>query len=221
MPSEPPPSSQDMLTGQRLCQSKSHQDSVLSALNQQRKDGLLCDVTLVAGEQKFHAHKAVLAACSDYFRAMFSLCMVESEADEVTLQGVTSVGLKHALDFAYTGQIMLEPGVIQDVLSAGSHLQLLELLSLCSHYLIQELNSFNYLDLYRLADLFHLPALEEAVVGFVVDHLSELQRSRQEEVLLLPYRLLREVLKSDRLTSLSEEEIWQVVSLTQLSTRTD
>lgn len=34
-------------------------------------------------------------------------------------------------------QILLEPGVIQDVLAAGSHLQLLELLSLCSHYLIQ------------------------------------------------------------------------------------
>jgi len=48
------------------------------------------------------------------------------------------------------------------------------------------------------------------VVGFLVDHLSELQKNRQEEVLLLPYRLLREVLKSDRLTSLSEEEIWQV-----------
>uniref|UniRef100_A0AAY4AM85 BTB domain-containing protein n=1 Tax=Denticeps clupeoides TaxID=299321 RepID=A0AAY4AM85_9TELE len=137
MPSELLLRTQDMLTGQRLCQSKSHQDSVLSALNQQRKDGVLCDVTLVAGDQKFHAHKAVLAACSDYFRAMFSLCMVESEADEVTLQGVTCVGLKHALDFAYTGQITLEPGVIQDVLSAGSHLQLLELLSLCSHYLIQ------------------------------------------------------------------------------------
>uniref|UniRef100_A0AAZ3RGN2 BTB domain-containing protein n=1 Tax=Oncorhynchus tshawytscha TaxID=74940 RepID=A0AAZ3RGN2_ONCTS len=137
MPSEPCVSGQELVTDQRLCQSKSHQDSVLSALNQQRKDGVLCDVTLVAGDQKFHAHKAVLAACSDYFRAMFSLCMVESEADEVTLQGVTSVGLKHALDFAYTGQIILEPGVIQDVLSAGSHLQLLELLSLCSHYLIQ------------------------------------------------------------------------------------
>ncbi|NXW05338.1 KLH32 protein, partial [Fregetta grallaria] len=69
--------------------------------------------------------------------AMFSLCMVESEADEVNLHGVTSLGLKQALDFAYTGQILLEPGVIQDVLAAGSHLQLLELLSLCSHYLIQ------------------------------------------------------------------------------------
>ncbi|KAF6728138.1 Kelch-like protein 32 [Oryzias melastigma] len=209
MPSVPSLSSKEMLTGQRLCHSKSHQDSVLSALNQQRKDGLLCDVTLVAGEQKFHAHKAVLAACSDYFRAMFSLCMVESEADEVTLQGVTSVGLKHALDFAYTGQILLEPAVIQDVLSAGSHLQLLELLSLCSHYLIQELSSVNYLELYRVADLFHLPALEKAVVGYLVEHLSELSQSRQDEALQLPFRLLREVLKSDRLTSLSEEEIWK------------
>ncbi|XP_037129629.1 kelch-like protein 32 isoform X1 [Syngnathus acus] len=203
--------SREMLTGQRLCQSKSHQDSVLSALNQQRKDGLLCDVTLVAGDQKFHAHKAILAACSDYFRAMFSLCMVESVADEVTLQGVTSVGLKHALDFAYTGQIVLEPAVIQDVLSAGSHLQLLELLSICSHYLIQELSSVNYLELYRVADLFHLPSLEEAVVDFLVGHLSELSQTRQEEALQLPFHLLKEVLKSDRLTSLSEEEIWKFV----------
>lgn len=59
---------QEMLTGQRLCHSESHNDSVLAALNRQRSDGILCDVTLVAEEQKFHAHKAVLAACSDYFR---------------------------------------------------------------------------------------------------------------------------------------------------------
>lgn len=63
-----PLSIQEMLTGQRLCQSSSHNDAVLAALNQQRSDGILCDVTLIAEEQKFHAHKAVLAACSDYFR---------------------------------------------------------------------------------------------------------------------------------------------------------
>nr|XP_020759146.1 kelch-like protein 32 isoform X3 [Odocoileus virginianus texanus] len=210
MPSERFLSVQEMLTGQRLCHSESHNDSVLAALNQQRSDGILCDVTLIAEEQKFHAHKAVLAACSDYFRAMFSLCMVESGADEVNLHGVTSLGLKQALEFAYTGQILLEPGVIQDVLAAGSHLQLLELLNLCSHYLIQELNSFNYLDLYRLADLFNLTLLEKAVIDFLVKHLSELLKSRPEDILTLPYCLLQEVLKSDRLTSLSEEQIWQL-----------
>ncbi|XP_072355681.1 kelch-like protein 32 [Scyliorhinus torazame] len=210
MPSEMCHSIQEMLTGHRLCLSKSHKDAVLAALNQQRNDGILCDVILVAEEQKFHAHKAVLAACSDYFRAMFSLCMVESVAEEVSLHGVTSLGLKQALDFAYTGQILLEPGVVQDVLAAGSHLQLLELLKLCSHYLIQELTSFNYLDLYKLADLFNLTLLEEAVVNFLVKHLSELLKNHPEKVLALPYQLLREVLKSDRLTSLSEEQIWQL-----------
>ena len=38
-------------------------------------------------------------------QAMFSLCMVESGADEVNLRGVTSLGLKQALEFAYTGQV--------------------------------------------------------------------------------------------------------------------
>lgn len=50
------------------------------------------------------ADRCILVMCR---QAMFSLCMVESEADEVTLQGVTSVGLKHALDFAYTGQVSM------------------------------------------------------------------------------------------------------------------
>lgn len=75
---------------------------------------------------------------------------------------------------------------------------------------IQELNSFNYLDLYKLADLFNLTLLENAVVDFLVKHLSELLKNHPEEVLALPYCLLREVFKSDRLTSLSEEQIWQV-----------
>uniref|UniRef100_A0A803YSY2 BTB domain-containing protein n=1 Tax=Meleagris gallopavo TaxID=9103 RepID=A0A803YSY2_MELGA len=71
MPSERCLSVQEMLTGQRLCQSSSHNDAVLAALNQQRSDGILCDITLIAEEQKFHAHKAVLAACSDYFRRFY------------------------------------------------------------------------------------------------------------------------------------------------------
>uniref|UniRef100_A0A8C2P3W2 BTB domain-containing protein n=1 Tax=Capra hircus TaxID=9925 RepID=A0A8C2P3W2_CAPHI len=157
-----------MLTGQRLCHSESHNDSVLAALNQQRSDGILCDVTLIAEEQKFHAHKAVLAACSDYFRAMFSLCMVESGADEIFF---------HFYFYFFD---------------------------------TQELNSFNYLDLYRLADLFNLTLLEKAVIDFLVKHLSELLKSRPEDILTLPYCLLQEVLKSDRLTSLSEEQIWQL-----------
>lgn len=57
----------------------------------------LCHVPLL-----FKSHNCILFLPP---QAMFSLCMVESGADEVNLHGVTSLGLKQALEFAYTGQV--------------------------------------------------------------------------------------------------------------------
>lgn len=51
---------------------ESHAKSILSTMNTLRKDGTLCDVTLKVQGQSFKAHRIVLAACSDYFCAMFT-----------------------------------------------------------------------------------------------------------------------------------------------------
>lgn len=48
-----------------------HSRHVLEQLNQQRQLGLLCDCTFVVDGVDFKAHKAVLAACSEYFRMLF------------------------------------------------------------------------------------------------------------------------------------------------------
>uniref|UniRef100_A0A3Q3GX41 BTB domain-containing protein n=1 Tax=Labrus bergylta TaxID=56723 RepID=A0A3Q3GX41_9LABR len=45
-----------------------HPQNVLSKLNEQRSQGLFCDVTIVVEDVKFRAHKNILAACSGYFR---------------------------------------------------------------------------------------------------------------------------------------------------------
>ncbi|KAM9354520.1 zinc finger and BTB domain-containing protein 1 [Pholidichthys leucotaenia] len=49
----------------------SHSDHVLQQLNNQREWGFLCDCLIAIGDIHFRAHKAVLAACSSYFRMMF------------------------------------------------------------------------------------------------------------------------------------------------------
>ena len=50
----------------------SHAKSILTTMNNLRKSNTLCDVILRVDGQNFPAHRIVLAACSDYFCAMFT-----------------------------------------------------------------------------------------------------------------------------------------------------
>lgn len=50
----------------------SHAKSILNAMNSLRKSNTLCDITLRVESTDFPAHRIVLAACSDYFCAMFT-----------------------------------------------------------------------------------------------------------------------------------------------------
>ena len=94
----------------------------------------------------------VLASCSDYFRAMLTppniitedsnpdgqLPMLEqrrSQPLEVFLAGVSAAGVKYLLDFIYTSKLALSLANIQDVLSAASYLQVLQVVEACSNYL--------------------------------------------------------------------------------------
>lgn len=66
-----------------LFHKSSYADSVLMHLNALRQQRLFTDVLLHAGSRSFPCHRAVLAACSRYFEAMFSGGLRESQAKEV------------------------------------------------------------------------------------------------------------------------------------------
>lgn len=67
------------------------------------RQNLFCDVTLVADNMEIPAHKMVLAACSPYFYAMFSVSeFEESRQDRITVQGVDFVALQLLVEYVYT-----------------------------------------------------------------------------------------------------------------------
>uniref|UniRef100_A0AAY5K3F4 BTB domain-containing protein n=1 Tax=Esox lucius TaxID=8010 RepID=A0AAY5K3F4_ESOLU len=57
----------------------SHPQALLSRLNEQRSQGLFCDITIVVEDVKFRAHRNILAAGSGYFRSAFTSLEALSE----------------------------------------------------------------------------------------------------------------------------------------------
>ena len=59
----------------------SHSGDVLSKLRSQREAGLFCDITLRTNGQSYSAHRAVLAAVSEYFQEIFTETQLSAKAD--------------------------------------------------------------------------------------------------------------------------------------------
>ncbi|XP_034359489.1 zinc finger and BTB domain-containing protein 17 isoform X1 [Arvicanthis niloticus] len=109
-----------------------HSQRVLEQLNQQRQLGLLCDCTFVVDGVDFKAHKAVLAACSEYFKMLFV-----DQKDVVHLDISNAAGLGQVLEFMYTAKLNLSPENVDDVLAVASFLQMQDIITAC-----QTLKSF-------------------------------------------------------------------------------
>ena len=62
-----------------------HTKALCASLFNLRENGKLCDVTLISDGKSIRAHRVVLAACSEYFNAMFTSGLSETCKNEVKL----------------------------------------------------------------------------------------------------------------------------------------
>jgi len=60
-------------------------------LNDLRKNGQLCDAVIRVEDGHFTVHRAIMSACSPYFRALFTNGMHETDKREVTVTTVVNV----------------------------------------------------------------------------------------------------------------------------------
>ncbi|KAM6161488.1 zinc finger and BTB domain-containing protein 21 isoform 1-T1 [Erethizon dorsatum] len=95
-----------------------HAISLLSALNEERLKGQLCDVLLIVGDQKFRAHKNVLAASSEYFQSLFT--SKENESQTVfQLDFCEPDTFDNVLNYIYSSSLFVEKGSLAAVQELG------------------------------------------------------------------------------------------------------
>lgn len=118
---------------------------VLTRVHELRCNRKLCDVILRAGDREIPTHRAILAAVSSYFQAMFTHELMESNQDIVEIKDMSGHVLSSLVDFAYSGEIELTIDNVQEVLTASSLLQMTEVQDHCCSFLMKQLDVSNCL----------------------------------------------------------------------------
>jgi len=184
-----------------------HSTSVLAKVQDFVTKGVLTDVTLVCEGTEVGAHKLLLAAASDYFEAMFTRGMAETEMDRVEIQGLDPTALKTLVNYCYTGVIDLQEENVENLLAAACLLQLPSVIDACCSFFRKLLHPSNCIGIKLFADAQSCIQLRDSAQLFTEDNFQEV--TRNQEFLLLPAAELERILSSDDLNVPSEEVIFQ------------
>ena len=117
---------------------------------------ILTDYTLVCAGESLKVHRAVLAARSEYWRALLTSGMVEAVKDSSEVLAVNLPTLRLFLEFVYTGRVAekLEPKQMELLLEAADFYGVYSLKEQCEEGLIASLEPSNLMDRLVLGDTF-------------------------------------------------------------------
>lgn len=176
-----------------------------------RHDSTLCDITLCVAGEEFKAHRLVLAASSPYFNAMFTNQHLESSSSKVHLNGLEAGALKLIIDFAYSSSLTISEENVQAVLAAANLLQITSVVDACCDFLEAQIDVDNCLGIAAFAELLSCSKLYSSSWRFALDNFHEVWKT--EEFLSTPTTLLMELIQSENLYVMSEEEVLECVLL--------
>jgi len=192
----------------QLFKEQEHNNEMLAGLNELRQENFLCDVTLMADDKPFQAHRAVLAATSPYLKTLFSdMSGGKIEHEVVEIRGVSAEGLKHIINYIYTSELRLNMTNIREVLAAAGHMQLKAATNFAVSFLKHEISVFNCVDVIQISEQFELPEVEEKAYSFIAQHLNELVKT--EEIQKLSIENMSFLLDSNGLKNVSELELFE------------
>ncbi|XP_077361768.1 zinc finger and BTB domain-containing protein 21 [Festucalex cinctus] len=95
-----------------------HALSVLGLLNEQRLQGHMCDVVLVVADQRYQAHKSVLAASSEYFQSLFTR-MDDVSLKVVNLDFCEPDAFEIVLNYIYSSSLFVDKESLSAIQELG------------------------------------------------------------------------------------------------------
>ena len=185
-----------------------HKD-VLCKVHALRTHRKLCDVVLRAGDREIPTHRAVLAAVSSYFQAMFTHELMESRQERVDIRDMNPDVLSSLVDFSYTGEIELTVENVQEVLAAASLLQITQVQTLCCDFLMKQLDVSNCLGIKTFVEANGCSQVMDDIDKFARRHFQQV--SSGSEFLSSSWENVAVLISSSDLKVDREDEVYLAV----------
>ncbi|CAH8563293.1 unnamed protein product [Schistosoma mattheei] len=147
--------------------------------------------------RQFEAHKAILAARSPVFAAMFGHGMEESRANRVEITDMEPDTVAEVLRYIYTGQVVGMNRLAHELLAAADKYQLERLKTMCEEALVESLSVENACDIFGLADMHNAEQLKAHTLEFIMLHAHDVcETEGYEQLVRHRPRLLNECFRS-------------------------
>jgi len=180
--------------------------NMLQTMNSLRDQGALCDVVVRGDKLAIKAHRVVLAAASEYFRACLLGPMQESSDKVIHLSGMDDGALKELVSYAYCGRVRLAEDTVLEILVAANRLQVPQVVEQCCDFLIRRMDSSNCLTILGIANMFHCAHMRIKAEAYLHRHFESVYLG--EEFLQMPLDKLVQLLSNDSVSVTSEETIF-------------
>ena len=179
-------------------------------LNMQRKQGHLCDLTLLTKEGKeLMAHSNVLSAVSPFFHKLLQNDMKESHERIVRLEEISGSVMEDVLNFTYTGTVEVTEENAEELIVVANYLLISSLKVISGRFLGQIMNHSNCISTFYLAEKYHCDELFTESKNFIQENFASV--AFMDEFLSLESNEVERWLSNDEITVKVEADVFEII----------
>ncbi|XP_059170044.1 kelch-like protein 38 [Physella acuta] len=172
-------------------------------------DKMLFDFAVKVSDETIQCHRLILAACSDFFKALFRSGMREVTENCVVLQDVSCEVFQIILKTIYTGTNLLTLENIFEVWRAAHQLQIAFMIDQCENFAISSITMDTWESIYTNAKLLDSVKVSLGLQNFMSKNYDKISLSTM--FLHLPFNEVADLIKRQDLVVASEDVVLESV----------
>ncbi len=150
---------------------------ILMGLAALRDDDILCDIILKAEGKTLSAHRAVLAAASPYFKALFTGGFRENDEGLIELKEMSFCGLSKVVDCFYTTNLELDGQGISSILATAHMLQITKIVDHCITFMRNNMSGETCFTFLKLAEKFDISEIRQDANEYILGNFVTIRQS--------------------------------------------